>query len=88
MGVVPNPFNPQTAIRFTLPEQVAVTAEVWAVDGSRVVTLLRNRDLPAGENEVRWNGRNANGEHVASGVYLFRLSSSLGARTTRLVLLQ
>jgi len=88
VGVVPNPFNPQTAIRFMLPEAVAVTAEVWAVDGSRVVTLLKNRELPAGQNEVRWDGHNANGEHVASGVYLFRLSSALGARTTRLVLLQ
>jgi hypothetical protein len=88
VGVVPNPFNPATSIRFTLPRAVAVTAEVWAVDGSRVVTLLRGDTRPAGENEVRWDGRNATGQRVASGVYLFRLTSTLGARTTRLVMVE
>ena len=87
-GVAPNPFNPATTIRFLLPREAAVTAEVWAVDGSRVATLLRNQTLPAGENELRWQGRNASGQRVASGVYLFRLTSALGARTTRLVLLE
>ena len=87
-GVVPNPFNPQTSIRFSLPRELAVTAEVWSVDGSRVTTLLKNDARTAGENEVRWDGRNSSGERVASGVYLFRLTSALGARTTRLVLLE
>ena len=61
VGVVPNPFNPTTSIRFTLPRALAVTAEVWSVDGRRVVTLLRGDTLPAGENEVRWDGRNTGG---------------------------
>jgi hypothetical protein len=87
-GVVPNPFNPNTSIRFTLPGPTAVTAEVWSVDGARVTTLLRGQSLPAGANEVRWDGRNAAGERVASGVYLFRMTSALGARTARLVLLE
>jgi hypothetical protein len=87
VAVVPNPFNPHTTIRFSLPREVAVTAEVWSVDGRRVTTLLSGR-RPAGENEVRWDGRNAAGDRVASGVYLFRLTSVLGARTTRLVLLE
>jgi flagellar hook assembly protein FlgD len=53
-----------------------------------VTTLLRGQSLPAGANEVRWDGRNAAGERVASGVYLFRMTSALGARTARLVLLE
>lgn len=88
VGVVPNPFNPTTTIRFVLPRAVAVTGEVWSVDGRRVVTLLSGDTMPAGENEVRWDGRNAGGERVASGVYLFRLTSALGARTARMVLLE
>jgi hypothetical protein len=87
-GVVPNPFNPATSVRFMLPATLATTAEVWSVDGRRVVTLLRGDTLPAGENEVRWDGRNAAGQRVASGVYLFRLTTAFGARTTRLVLLE
>ena len=87
-GVVPNPFNPETSIHFTLPRELAVSAEVWAVDGSRVATLLRGNVLPGGDNEVRWTGRNDDGQRVASGVYLFRLRTSLGVRTARLVLLE
>jgi hypothetical protein len=88
VGVVPNPFNPATSIRFTLPRELAVTAEIWAVDGSRVLTLLNGETRPGGDNEVRWDGRNATGQRVASGVYLFRLTTTLGARTARLVLLE
>jgi acid phosphatase len=88
VAVVPNPFNPQTSIHFSLPRELAVTGDIWAVDGSRVVTLLRDETLPAGDNEVRWDGRNARGNRVASGVYLFRLSTQLGARTARLVLVE
>jgi hypothetical protein len=87
-GVVPNPFNPQTSVRFVLPRAAAVTAEVWSVDGRRVATLLRGQSLPAGANEVRWDGRNTSGERVASGMYFFRMTSALGARTARLVLLE
>jgi hypothetical protein len=88
VAVVPNPFNPQTSIHFSLPRALAVTGDIWAVDGSRVVTLLSGETRPAGENEVSWDGRNARGQRVASGVYLFRLTTTLGARTARLVLLE
>lgn len=87
-GVVPNPFNPETTIRFTLPERVAVTGEVWSVKGERVRVLARDRVYDAGENSLRWNGRNDNGEAVASGVYFVRLKSRIGEQVTRAVLLK
>jgi hypothetical protein len=88
VGVVPNPFNPQTSIRFLLPRELAVSAEVYAVDGRRIASLLHDAVFPAGENEVRWDGRDTHGRRVASGVYLFRLTTTLGARAARLVLVQ
>lgn len=88
VAVVPNPFNPQTSIRYSLPRELVVTGEIYAIDGSRVLTLLNGEARPAGENEVRWDGRNASGQRVASGVYLFRLTTTLGSRTARLVLLE
>jgi phosphatidylinositol-3-phosphatase len=88
VAVVPNPFNPQTSIHFLLPRELAVSAEVYAIDGSRVVSLLDGVVFPAGENEVRWDGLDARGGRVASGVYLFRLTTTLGARVARLVLLE
>jgi hypothetical protein len=88
VGVVPNPFNPSTSVRFTLPQALPVTAEVWSVTGARVRTLADGATLNAGENTLRWDGRNADGERVASGVYLFRVSTPLGSRVARMVLVQ
>lgn len=88
LGVVPNPFNPSTTIHFRLPSEMAVTAEVWSVDGSRVRTLESGRVRAAGENEVRWDGRNEAGSPVASGIYLVRIRTALGARVARAVLLE
>ncbi len=88
VGVVPNPFNPSTNVRFTLPQALPVTAEVWSVTGAKVRTLAGGATLPAGEHALRWDGRNANGERVASGVYMFRVSTPLGKRVARMVLVQ
>ncbi len=88
LGVVPNPFNPAATIRFRIPGEMAVTAEVWSVLGERVATLARGRVYAAGDNEVRWDGRNTAGLPVASGVYLVRITTPLGARVARAVLLE
>jgi hypothetical protein len=88
VAVVPNPFNPETSIHFVLPRELAVSAEVYAVDGRRVASLLNRVTFPAGANEVRWDGRDTRGRHVASGVYLLRLTTTLGTRAARLVLVQ
>lgn len=86
--VVPNPFNPSTTIRFTLPEQMAVSAGIFAVDGRRIRTLLEGQTAVAGENSLRWDGRDDRGTAVASGVYLIRISTRLGDLVTRAVLLK
>jgi hypothetical protein len=88
LGVVPNPFNPATTIRFRIPGEMAVTAEVWSVSGERVATLARDRVYAAGDNELRWNGRSTAGAPVASGVYLVRITTPLGARVARAILLK
>ncbi len=87
-GVVPNPFNPSTNVRFTLPRALPVTAEVWSVTGAKVRTLANGSNLGAGEHSLRWDGRNTNGDRVASGVYMFRVSTPLGQRVARMVLVQ
>ena len=88
LGVVPNPFNPETTIRFTLPRALPVTAEVWRVDGMRVRVLASGATLAAGEHALRWDGRNEAGQPVASGVYLVRVETPLGRRVTRAVLVE
>ncbi len=88
IGVVPNPFNPSTQVRFTLPSALPVTADVWSVTGAKVRSLAEGATLAAGEHALRWDGRNADGQRVASGVYLFRVSTPLGSRVARMVLVQ
>jgi len=69
----PNPFNPNTEIAFTVPENAGlVTLSVHDVSGRLVRTLLRG-ELPPGRAKAAWNGTDASGSPVASGIYLARL---------------
>jgi hypothetical protein len=88
VSVSPNPFNPSTTVRFTLPAAMPVTVEVWSVTGAHVAELARGKWCLPGDNEVSWDGRNDQGSPVASGVYFVRLETSLGGTTARAVLLK
>jgi hypothetical protein len=65
----PNPFNPTTNIRFSLPESGFVSVEVFNVMGQRVATLV-NSDMAAGTHTVTFNAAN-----LASGTYMVRMQS-------------
>lgn len=70
---VPNPFNPKTVIRYEAPTGGGhVTIEVYDVSG-RLVTTLVDGFEPEGEQTVTWDGLNANGEQMATGVYFYRM---------------
>ena len=79
MANYPNPFNPETWIPFELAEAADVTIRVYGVDGRLVRTLeLGRRDVGeyAGRDEAAyWDGANASGEAVASGVYIYELTA-------------
>jgi hypothetical protein len=68
----PNPFNPRTTIRFELPRSGELRLEVFDLRGRRVRTLARG-PRSAGYHEVVWDGTDARGAPVASGVYLYEL---------------
>jgi hypothetical protein len=84
---VPNPFNPSTAIRFSLARRQHVRIDVYDVAGKRVVNLV-DESRPAGVQQVRWNGGDANDRYVASGVYFIRMSTREGDFTRKVVLLK
>ncbi len=71
-GAVPNPFNPATDIKFSLPRDAGVQLNLYDVSGRLVRTLL-NESLNAGSHEARWNGKDDSGRSVASGTYFARL---------------
>ncbi|MBN2169746.1 MAG: right-handed parallel beta-helix repeat-containing protein [Candidatus Krumholzibacteriota bacterium] len=84
----PNPFNPETAIRFGLPAYAAVDLEIFDVAGRRVATLLAGEALPAGWHVMTWQGREDVGRALASGVYLYRLRADGQARVGKMTLLK
>ncbi|MGQ9643951.1 MAG: FlgD immunoglobulin-like domain containing protein, partial [Ignavibacterium sp.] len=65
----PNPFNPSTKFRYALPEGRNVKIIIYDIQGKQVAELVNNYQAP-GTYEVTWNGKNDNGEFVASGVYM------------------
>jgi len=84
---VPNPFNPATTLRFTIPVAGHVRLAIHGLDGRRVAVLvdgLKN----AGAHEVRWHGRDQVGRAVPSGTYLAVLEASGERRSRTMVLLR
>ncbi|MEL6822272.1 MAG: T9SS type A sorting domain-containing protein, partial [Calditrichota bacterium] len=68
----PNPFNPTTTIRYTIDVPQFIELSVYDISGKKVNTLI-HQTQNAGEHSVIWNATNDNGEHVASGVYIYQL---------------
>jgi hypothetical protein len=68
----PNPFNPITTLAFTVGRAQQLTLSVHDVRGRLVAELAAGRFEP-GRHTVRWNGEDARGRAVASGIYLVRL---------------
>ena len=69
----PNPFNPVTDIRFSIPQEGLAALSVYDLQG-RLVKTLFNGFREAGEFSASWNGTNAAGQNVASGLYFYRLT--------------
>ena len=84
-SVEPNPFNPRVTIRFGLPDEAAVRADVFDLAGRRMTTLVDAR-LSAGPRSLAWNGRDASGRPLASGRYLLRLSVDGAVSVSKLIL--
>lgn len=84
---VPNPFNPATIIRFELAVRARVRLAVFDVQG-RLIRTLVDSELPAGGNEILWNGRDDRDRRVASGVYFYRLETPAAALSRKMVLMR
>ena len=86
----PNPFNPETWIPYQLSEAAEVTVTIHSSDGKLVRTLELGQ-MPAGaysdkDRAAYWDGRNAQGEPVASGVYFYTLTAGDFSATRKIVI--
>jgi len=83
----PNPFNPQTTIRFDLAHDGPVSLRVYDVAG-RLVRTLVDGDRKAGRDAAVWNGLDDTGVPVPTGLYLYRLTSGESPITRKMLLLK
>ncbi len=83
----PNPLRGSTTISFGLPKDSKVELGVYNIVGQRVATLAQGV-LPAGRHSVTWNGRSADGQKVAAGVYLVRMATPEFSGTRKLTVLR
>ena len=87
MANYPNPFNPSTRIAFRLTQAGPVKLEIFDARG-RLVRTLVDESLAAAEHTVVWHGRDERGRQVASGIYLYRLSTDGFQLSRRMVLMK
>ena len=83
----PNPFNPSTKIEFTLAKSGFVTLQIYDTLGRKVRTLV-SEELSSGYKSVIWDGKNEDGEAVASGVYFYQLKVGDFSEPKKMLLLK
>ena len=71
----PNPFNPETQIRFSLGGRENVKLVIYDIMGRQVRTLINGDSFNSGFHVLNWNGRDNLGEKVATGMYIYRIKA-------------
>jgi hypothetical protein len=84
----PNPFNPSTKIRFTIPGRENVSLNIYDIHGRLIRSLVSNSSFNAGTYDLNWDGKNQWGEMVASGIYFSRLIAGKFTETKKMSLVK
>ena len=88
----PNPFNPETWIPYQLEKSAEITLQIYDTTGGIVRTLdlgFKGQGFYMTRTTAAyWDGRNALGERVASGIYFYQLTTSSFQQTRRLVIVK
>jgi hypothetical protein len=82
----PNPFNPETEIRYAVPEPASVRIEIYNSLGQKVRTLV-DAHHAVGEYSATWNGRDADGQPVTAGMYIYTIQAGSFTGNGKMVLL-
>ncbi|MCL6098442.1 MAG: T9SS type A sorting domain-containing protein [Bacteroidetes bacterium] len=83
----PNPFNPTTNIRYSIPVQNHVSLTIYNLLGQKVATLV-DQVQQSGTYTANWNGTSDNGLVVSSGLYFYRIEAGNFITTKKMVLLK
>ncbi len=83
----PNPFNPETFIRYQVPAAGDVSLKIYNILGQEIATLV-DGIKEAGFYEIRWDGKTQNGTEAASGVYVFTLKANNFTQSLKMIKLK
>jgi M6 family metalloprotease-like protein len=83
----PNPFNPTTSIRLYLPARTEIELDVYDVTGA-LVRRLASGTFASGSHVVDWDGTDASGRPVASGMYIYRVVADHHSISRKMMLLK
>lgn len=86
-GNYPNPFNPETVIRFATRDSGNVKITVYNIKG-QVVKTLTNKNYPSGNHQLIWNGKDDKGRSVSSGIYMYRMETPSYTKTMKMMLMK
>ncbi len=87
LSVYPNPFNPSTTIGYSLPETGHVEIGVYNIRGQRIRKLVDEK-MQAGEHTIVWNGTDASGKAMASGIYFLKMDTGRYVATKKMIMLK
>jgi hypothetical protein len=83
----PNPFNPTTIVQFKIPQPAKVSLKVYNILG-QLVRVLVDEEKPTGIYQSVWDGKDAEGKEVASGIYFYRLQAGKYDEVRKMVLVK
>jgi hypothetical protein len=83
----PNPFNPTTTLTFDVARAGNVTIQIYDVSGRLIATML-NAPKAIGRHQVEWNGKDASGSSMPSGIYFYRMKTAGYEATKKMILIR
>ena len=83
----PNPFNPNTTIKYYIPRKAYVNITIYDMIGN-VIKNLVNENQNYGYKSVQWNATNNQGQSVSAGVYLYSIEAGDFRKTKKMILLK
>lgn len=83
----PNPFNPETTLRFSLPSADIVSLDIFNLKGQKVRSFNKMQ-LATGNHSIVWNATDDKGNRLPSGIYMYRMTAGNYSRTRKMILMK
>ena len=83
----PNPFNPETTIKFNLGAKSNVKIDIYNMKGQKVNTLV-NESMNSGDHHIVWKGDDSSGQKVSSGIYFYRVKTAHSDLLNKMILMK